>query len=303
MEKPELRKYLKRCPHCHIRFFTDPRNACRDDIGCPFGCRGAQRKIKAAERDINFRNSPKGKELKKKYNDQRPKKGSRHDKPAQEEAPDPDGRVREECRRIGEQVNGKVAQPDGLVRGGVTRSDKPAQAEMAQPDGPVRGKNPRIGEPVREKETQPDKPAQEEATRPDGPVLKKGPRIGEPVKEEAAAPGRPAQEAPPQSDGPDQEKERRIHKPANRGVARPHEPAQVGLAQINGPAQMKGPGAEKSAKRCEPTRSAINYIQIIFRFVDKRTVAKDYIKDLILKMRQRSMDFHKHWIYSFSRAP
>ena len=42
--KPFLRACLTRCRHCRIFFLTDPRNAGRRDLGCPFGCREAHRK-------------------------------------------------------------------------------------------------------------------------------------------------------------------------------------------------------------------------------------------------------------------
>ncbi|MEI6314726.1 MAG: hypothetical protein WCO89_07655, partial [Syntrophus sp. (in: bacteria)] len=42
--------YLKRCVHCGILFFTDPRNINRQDLGCPFGCRRNYRKAMSAGR-------------------------------------------------------------------------------------------------------------------------------------------------------------------------------------------------------------------------------------------------------------
>jgi len=43
-ERPELRPCLKRCRHCRIFFFTDPRNTGREDLRCGFGCREAHRR-------------------------------------------------------------------------------------------------------------------------------------------------------------------------------------------------------------------------------------------------------------------
>jgi len=43
-ERPDLRPCLKRCRHCRIFFFTDPRNAGRDDLRCGFGCRETHRR-------------------------------------------------------------------------------------------------------------------------------------------------------------------------------------------------------------------------------------------------------------------
>jgi hypothetical protein len=53
-ERPELRLYLKRCKRCRIFFFTDPRNACRDDLRCGFGCRQAHRRRSSHRRSADF---------------------------------------------------------------------------------------------------------------------------------------------------------------------------------------------------------------------------------------------------------
>jgi hypothetical protein len=53
-ERPELRPYLKRCKHCRVFFFTDPRNASRDDLRCGFGCREAHRRQSSARRSAAF---------------------------------------------------------------------------------------------------------------------------------------------------------------------------------------------------------------------------------------------------------
>jgi hypothetical protein len=53
-ERPELRPYLKRCRHCRVLFFTDPRNAARDDLRCGFGCREAHRRACSAQRTAAF---------------------------------------------------------------------------------------------------------------------------------------------------------------------------------------------------------------------------------------------------------
>jgi hypothetical protein len=47
-------------------FFTHPRNAGRDDLGCPFGCRHAHRKQSAKQRSSEYYRSDAGK-IKKKY--------------------------------------------------------------------------------------------------------------------------------------------------------------------------------------------------------------------------------------------
>lgn len=53
-ERPDLRPYLKHCRHCGILFFTDARNAGRDDLRCGFGCREAHRRRNSARRSASF---------------------------------------------------------------------------------------------------------------------------------------------------------------------------------------------------------------------------------------------------------
>lgn len=52
--RPELRPCLKRCRHCRIFFFTDPRNTGRDDLRCGFGCREAHRRQNNTRRSAAF---------------------------------------------------------------------------------------------------------------------------------------------------------------------------------------------------------------------------------------------------------
>jgi len=70
-EKPHLRKCLTRCRHCHILFFTHPRNAGRNDLGCPFGCRDAHRRQNSIARSTEYYRSKEGKQKKKYLNDGR----------------------------------------------------------------------------------------------------------------------------------------------------------------------------------------------------------------------------------------
>jgi len=53
-ERSDLRRYLKRCRHCRILFFTDPRNAARSDLYCGFGCREAHRRQSNTRRSMAF---------------------------------------------------------------------------------------------------------------------------------------------------------------------------------------------------------------------------------------------------------
>ena len=53
-DRPDLRPYMKRCRHCRILFFTDPRNAGRSDLYCGFGCREASHRQSSARRSAAF---------------------------------------------------------------------------------------------------------------------------------------------------------------------------------------------------------------------------------------------------------
>ena len=53
-ERSDLRPYLKRCRHCRIFFFTDPRNAGRADLCCGFGCRAAHRRRRDTRRTAAY---------------------------------------------------------------------------------------------------------------------------------------------------------------------------------------------------------------------------------------------------------
>jgi hypothetical protein len=70
-QKPELKNYLTHCRHCQILFFTHPRNARRNDLSCPFGCREARRKQKSTERSVAYNRSKDGKDKKKELNQRR----------------------------------------------------------------------------------------------------------------------------------------------------------------------------------------------------------------------------------------
>jgi hypothetical protein len=65
-DKPHRQKYLKRCRHCRIFFLTHPRNAGRNDLRCPFGCRQAHRHKSAKARCAEYYRSQAGK-IKKRY--------------------------------------------------------------------------------------------------------------------------------------------------------------------------------------------------------------------------------------------
>jgi len=59
--QPHLRRYLIRCRHCWIFFLTDPRNAGREDLGCPFGCSDHHRRQSSNKRSTAHNASAVGK--------------------------------------------------------------------------------------------------------------------------------------------------------------------------------------------------------------------------------------------------
>jgi hypothetical protein len=69
--KPHLRACLTRCRHCRIFLLTHPRNAGRDNLRCPFGCREAHRKEQSAQRSAAYYREPKGKRKKSDLNQRR----------------------------------------------------------------------------------------------------------------------------------------------------------------------------------------------------------------------------------------
>ncbi len=95
--KPHLGRCLVRCRHCGIFFFTDPRNAGRKDLGCPFGCRRAHRRKCSLQRSTEYNKTSVGKEKKKRINAKRrgckpdPIERSEVESAAQDDASDVDG--------------------------------------------------------------------------------------------------------------------------------------------------------------------------------------------------------------------
>lgn len=70
-DHPGLRRCLTRCRHCRIFFLTDPRNAGRRDLGCPFGCREAHRRRQSNQRSTAYYRDPPGKLKKRLLNARR----------------------------------------------------------------------------------------------------------------------------------------------------------------------------------------------------------------------------------------
>ena len=72
--KPHLRKCLVRCRQCRIFFFTDPRNAGRCDLRCPFGCREAHRRKESNRRSSAYYLGEQGRKYKKRQNQRQTEK-------------------------------------------------------------------------------------------------------------------------------------------------------------------------------------------------------------------------------------
>jgi hypothetical protein len=75
--RPALRRCLTRCRHCGIFFLTHPRNAGRDDLRCPFGCREAHRRRQSDQRSTAYYRDEVGKEKKRALNAKRRKRSTR----------------------------------------------------------------------------------------------------------------------------------------------------------------------------------------------------------------------------------
>jgi hypothetical protein len=75
--KPHLRACLTRCRHCRVFFLSHPRNAGRQDLRCPFGCREAHRKQESTRRSVAYYRDPDVKKEKKiPLNQRRNRKGA-----------------------------------------------------------------------------------------------------------------------------------------------------------------------------------------------------------------------------------
>lgn len=91
--KPHLLRYRTRCQHCGIFFLTDPRNAGRRDLRCPFGCRETHSKQSSTQRSVAFYRTEVGKQKKKLQNDKRKrsaKSASEEDSQSEEEEEQPE---------------------------------------------------------------------------------------------------------------------------------------------------------------------------------------------------------------------
>jgi hypothetical protein len=71
--QPGLRRCLTRCRHCGIFFLTHPRNAGREDLRCPFGCREIHRRRQSDQRSTAYYRDEAGKQKKQALNARRRK--------------------------------------------------------------------------------------------------------------------------------------------------------------------------------------------------------------------------------------
>jgi len=83
--RPDLQGCAVRCCHCGIRFFAHPRNAGRENLRCPFGCRQHHRRQCGNARSRKYYRTDRGRKNKKLHNCKRSRfwRGSRCDVGAQ----------------------------------------------------------------------------------------------------------------------------------------------------------------------------------------------------------------------------
>jgi hypothetical protein len=116
---PHLRCLRRECRLCGIGFLTDPRNAGREDLGCPFGCREAHRKQESTRRSVDYYRTREGKIKKRALNNRR---RPRTEPPAPvEPAPvepiDAEGLRTPRASRWGEPIVGYVRMLCSLIEG------------------------------------------------------------------------------------------------------------------------------------------------------------------------------------------
>lgn len=87
--QPALRRCRTRCRHCGIFFLTHPRNAGRDDLRCPFGCRESHRRRQSDQRSRAYYRDEVGKEKKRALNAKRRKSSARPPPPPPAPEPPP----------------------------------------------------------------------------------------------------------------------------------------------------------------------------------------------------------------------
>lgn len=135
----ELRgRCLTRCCHCGIFFLTHPRNAGREDLRCPFGCREAHRRQRSTERSMAYYRTPEGRLKKKVQNDKRSDSGGSHtSSPVVEEPIVPIGGV---SQQLGNRVPKPPAQQASTDGDPSVRFDRELVLYLAMVLGLIEGR-------------------------------------------------------------------------------------------------------------------------------------------------------------------
>ena len=119
---PELRRCCVRCQHCRIFFLTDPRNAGRKDLRCPFGCRKVHRKRQSARSSAAHYNTASGKEKKRLLNQRRSLGLTNHtvdsaseDNSTDIEAPDLGDKIIDHVRVVTGLIEGRTVSREEII--------------------------------------------------------------------------------------------------------------------------------------------------------------------------------------------
>jgi hypothetical protein len=83
---PLLGRFLRRCAVCRLFFLVDPRNAWRDCVCCPYGCRAIRRQQRSNDRVRAYYRTDAGRQKKRALNRARSLRAARS---CQGEAPPP----------------------------------------------------------------------------------------------------------------------------------------------------------------------------------------------------------------------
>lgn len=115
---PRLRQCLKRCKHCQIFFLTHPRNAGREDLRCPFGCKEAHRKRCSTQHSVEYYRGKCGKIKKNIQNGKRRRQGR---EPDPEKPPDAgewqwNARMVEHVRMVTSLIEGRKVSLDEILK-------------------------------------------------------------------------------------------------------------------------------------------------------------------------------------------
>ena len=301
--RPQLRGrgLLVRCRHCRILFLTDPRNRCREDLGCPFGCREAHRKQESAKRCAEWRSTDEGKELKSELNRNRDPQdrgknsstvseaqGAEDEQPvAQRQASD--AQVAEDEQPVGER---QVLETQGAENEQPVAESQVSEAQEAVDE-----------EPVAERQTSQPQGAEDEQPVGERQVLEtQGAENEQPVAESQVSEAQEAVDEEPVA-------ERQASQPQGAEDEQPVSESQVSEAQG---AEDEEPVAERQASEGEAGEEAqwfarylrpvltwegteipadvVSYLEASLRLIEGRAVGIDEIEEMLQRrVRQRSM--------------